>query len=64
MSVKTWVYLDIVIDTAAGRTLQLESSEGVVDSVPRGGLDGPAALGGCWVNAGKVQRLHHSSVAA
>lgn len=61
---KRLVYLYIVIDTAAGRALQLEGSKGVVDGVPGGGLDGPAALSGCWVVVGKVKRLHHSSVAA
>lgn len=48
-------YRDPVEGAAAGGGLQLEGGEGVVDGVPRAGLDGPAALGVVWVVVGEVQ---------
>lgn len=48
------LYLDVVKVTEAGRSLQLESSKGVVNGVSTGSLDGPAAQGVGWVVVWKV----------
>ena len=55
-SVCTRSYCDAVKD-AVGVSFQVEGCEGVVDGVPRPGLDGPAALRAGGVCVGVVEGL-------